>query len=156
MKTVLIALILLSSSIYALSASKTTKSVLNKEYVKALGFDGQKFTKESSGVWTLGNGVKIYSTDAYGSKIRGYAGPTPLFIAVSSKGKIISIVAAPNVETPEYFDQVLQSKLLTQWNGKTLTEASTLKPDIVTGATYSSYAVIRTVNATAKQLSTKK
>ena len=159
MKTILIVLILSMSGIHAMSASKNTKSAktdLSSQYVKALGFGGQKFTRKSSGIWTLAGGVTIYSTEAYSGKIRGYAGSTPLFMAVSDKGKIISIVAAPNMETPEYFEQVLQSKLLTQWNGKTLAEAATFKPDIVTGATYSSYAVIRTVNATAKHLSTNK
>ena len=134
----------------------TTKSNLNKVYLKALGFGGQKFTKKSTGVWKLNNGITIYSTDAYGSRIRGYAGPTPLFIAVNEKGKIVSIAAAQNIETEEYFSYVLESPLLKKWNGKTLKEAATFKPDAVTGATYSSTAVIRTVNATAKSLSEKK
>lgn len=137
-------------------SASTTKSNLNKVYLKALGFGGQKFTKKSIGVWKLNNGITIYSTDAYGSRIRGYAGPTPLFIAVNEKGKIVSIAAAQNIETEEYFSYVLESPLLKKWNGKTLKEAATFKPDAVTGATYSSTAVIRTVNATAKSLSEKK
>ena len=137
-------------------SASTTKSNLNKVYLKALGFGGQKFTKKSTGVWKLNNGITIYSTDAYGSRIRGYAGPTPLFIAVNEKGKIVSIAAAQNIETKEYFSYVLESPLLKKWNGKTLKEAATFKPDAVTGATYSSTAVIRTVNATAKSLSEKK
>ena len=137
-------------------SASTTKSNLNKIYLKALGFGGQKFTKKSTGVWKLNNGITIYSTDAYGSRIRGYAGPTPLFIAVNEKGKIVSIAAAQNIETEEYFSYVLESPLLKKWNGKTLKEAATFKPDAVTGATYSSTAVIRTVNATAKSLSEKK
>ncbi len=137
-------------------SASTTKSNLNKVYLKALGFGGQKFTKKSTGVWKLNNGITIYSTDAYGSRIRGYAGPTPLFIAVNEKGKIVSIAAAQNIETEEYFSYVLESPLLKKWNGKTLKEAATFKPDAVTSATYSSTAVIRTVNATAKSLSEKK
>jgi len=137
-------------------SASTTKSNLNKVYLKALGFGGQKFTKKSTGVWKLNNGITIYSTDAYGSRIRGYAGPTPLFIAVNEKGKIVSVAAAQNIETEEYFSYVLGSPLLKKWNGKTLKEAATFKPDAVTGATYSSTAVIRTVNATAKSLSEKK
>ena len=137
-------------------SASTTKSNLNKVYLKALGFGGQKFTKKSTGVWKLNNGITIYSTDAYGSRIRGYAGPTPVFIAVNEKGKIVSIAAAQNIETEEYFSYVLESPLLKKWNGKTLKEAATFKPDAVTGATYSSTAVIRTVNATAKSLSEKK
>ena len=137
-------------------SASTTKSNLHKVYLKALGFGGQKFTKKSTGVWKLNNGITIYSTDAYGSRIRGYAGPTPVFIAVNEKGKIVSIAAAQNIETEEYFSYVLESPLLKKWNGKTLKEAATFKPDAVTGATYSSTAVIRTVNATAKSLSEKK
>ena len=159
MKQILVAIILLFSVAYVSAAPgkvKATKSVLTAEYIKALGFGGQKAVKKSAGVWTLRDGVTVYSTDAYGAKIRGYAGPTPLFIAVSNKGKIISIAAAPNSESPEYFEQVLESALLTKWNGKTLKEASTFRPDAVTGATYSSFAIIRTVNVASKQLSEKK
>ncbi len=159
MKTIVSLMMFLALIMTVQGANKipaaTTKSNLNKIYLKALGFAGQKMSKKASGVWKLGNGVMVYSTDAYGSKIRGYAGPTPLFIAVSDKGKIISIAAAQNMETEEYFSTVLESDLLKKWNGKTLKEAATFKPDAVTGATYSSYAVIRTVNAAAKQLSAK-
>ncbi|MBQ2030550.1 MAG: FMN-binding protein, partial [Bacteroidaceae bacterium] len=52
---------------------------------------------------------------------------------------------------PEFF--VYVKPLLKAWNGKTLREAAHFKPDAVSGATFSSDAVIKTVNAAAAKLS---
>ena len=78
-------------------------------------------------------------------------GPTPLFMAVNKRKKIISMAAAPNHESPEYFSKA--KALLKAWNGKTLKEAKSFTPDGVTGATFSSNAIIKTVHAAATALS---
>lgn len=118
--------------------------------IRQLGFSGVKASAEGTDKWKLSNGVTVYSTYAYGKAVRGFMGPTPLFIAVSRKGKIISMAAAPNGETPEYFAKA--KNLLKAWNGKTLKQAKTYTPDVVTGATLSSKAIIGTVHATAAKL----
>ena len=51
--------------------------------------------------------------------------------------------ALPNKETPKFFKKL--QTLLTAWDGLTINKASKLKPDAVTGATYSSKAVIKNV-----------
>lgn len=140
-------------SVFAAAPQKMPKkAVLTADDVKALGFAGQKFTKKSNGVWKLANGITVYSTESYGAKIRGYAGPTPLYIAVDAQNKIAGIAPAPNMETDEYFVYLKKGKLFQKWNGKTLKEAATFKPDAITGATYSSKAVISTVNISAGKI----
>ncbi len=61
------------------------------------------------------------------------------------KGVITEIKPLPNQETPQYFQLVLDSGLLDKLIGKTVAEADTVQLDAVSGATYSSTAVIRTV-----------
>ena len=125
-------------------AQKTAKSApkLTAAIVKKLGYT-DKFTKDNDAVWTLKN--------PYGQKIRGFVGPTPLFLAVDQQQKIVGLALAPNEETPEYLP--LMKPLLKVWNGKTLKEAQTFTPDAITGATFTSKAIIENVKATAKAVS---
>ena len=144
-------LLLLPAALMAQSPAGTSAPKLTSAYVKMLGYKGQSFKAADAATWTLKNGVPVYSTYPYGKNIRGYMGPTPLFIAVDKTGKISNIVAAKNQESPEFF--VYVKPLLKAWNGKTLREAAHFKPDAVSGATFSSDAIIKTVNATASKLS---
>ena len=125
--------------------------VLTDKYMKDLGLAKKPFTQKAEGVWTAGN-ITIYSSHPYGDDIKGFKGSTPLFIAVDKRGNILTVAPAANMETPDFWNRVLASKLLQSWRGLTLQQAATLKVDAVTGATYSSVAVIKTVQATAKNV----
>ena len=91
-----------SMSTYAQKKSGSAPN-LNKSILTELGYEGVSFTKKNASAWTLKNGVTVYSSYLYGKKIRGFMGPTPLFMAVNKRKKIISMAAAPNHESPEYF-----------------------------------------------------
>ena len=80
----------------------------------------------------------------------GYDGPTPLKITIV-KGVVAKVEALPNVETPRFFDLVLQSGLLKAVVGKTPAEAAKMQLDAVSGATYSSEAVIANLRAGLKE-----
>ena len=71
----------------------------------------------------------------------GYDGPTPLVIKVVN-GVVASVEALPNTESPSYFDRVIKGGLLKAVVGKKVDEATKMKLDAVSGATYSSEAVI--------------
>ncbi len=95
----------------------------------------------------IGSQTIINTTDL-GKDISGYGGPVPLEIYVT-QGKIDSIVALSNSESPKFFGRLASSGLTRAWNGKTLQEAMTMEVDAVTGATYSSNAFIANVRAGA-------
>lgn len=130
--------------------AKVSAPKLSNKVLKDLGFAKVKFEKVDNNTWKLDNGITVYSTHPYGKDVRGFLGSTPLFIAVDGSQKIVSMVAAQNMETPEYF--VLTKPLLKFWNGKTLTQAKTAAPDAITGATLSSKAIVKTVHNTAAAL----
>ncbi|MCM1153078.1 MAG: FMN-binding protein [Muribaculum sp.] len=92
---------------------------------------------------------RVVNTTKAGASIRGYGGPTPLKIYITNN-RIDSIVALPNKETPAYFNKVKRSGLLRKWNGLTVEKARAKKVDAVSGATLSSRAVIRNVQAGLK------
>ena len=86
----------------------------------------------------------VVNTEQLGKEVMGYAGPTPVEITVVD-GKIDKIVALPNSETPGFFQRVTESPIFTVLKGKTIKEASEVKLDAVSGATYSSKAVIENI-----------
>lgn len=94
-------------------------------------------------VQTLPDGSMVISTAPLARDVRGYAGEVPLEITVKD-GKVAAIKALPNSETPDFFNRAAKG-LLSAWNGKTLDEASQMRVDAVTGATYSSKAIIGNV-----------
>lgn len=87
----------------------------------------------------LADGTVIVNTTGLGKDIEGYGGTVPLEIYI--KGDVIQQVKAlPNHETEEFFD--MAKTLLTRWNGKTVAEASAMKVDGVSGATFSSRGIL--------------
>ena len=103
----------------------------------------------------------IYTGDIAG-KVIGYNGTTPLNITIKN-GVIENIEVLPNQESPGYLKRA-KDKVLPQYIGKTVAEAKKLKPDIATGATYTSEALIKNIqmgldnakSASAKKAATKK
>lgn len=98
------------------------------------------------------DGTIVVDTRLLAKDVQGYGGPVPLRIRVSKGGVVDSIVAEPNAETPDFFNHA--STLFGQWQGKTVDEAMAEEVDAVTGATFSSRAIITNVQrglAYAKQ-----
>ncbi|MDE7426802.1 MAG: 4Fe-4S binding protein [Muribaculaceae bacterium] len=77
----------------------------------------------------------------------GFNGPVPVKVYFSAEGTVDSVEALPNSETPSYFEEVVNSGLLDAWDGRTAQEALALKVDAVSGATYSSSALITNVRS---------
>lgn len=84
----------------------------------------------------------IYTGDI-ANKVIGYNGTTPLNITVKN-GVIENIEVLQNQESPGYLKRA-KDKVLPQYIGKTVAEAKKLKPDIATGATYTSEALIQNI-----------
>ena len=98
------------------------------------------------------DGTIVVDTRLLAKDVQGYGGPVPLRIYVSKSGVVDSIVAEPNAESPDFFNHA--SAILVRWQGKTIDEATAMEVDGVTGATFSSRAIITNVQrglAYAKQ-----
>lgn len=106
---------------------------------------------EVEAVPTMSGDTVIVNTTETGAEIGGYAGPVPLEIRIV-KGRIDSVAALDNAETPGFFKRVVKSGLLDSWNGMTPREAIDAHVDAVSGATYSSNAVIGNVRAGMEEI----
>lgn len=89
----------------------------------------------------LPDGTMVIHTAAL-TKAAGYAGPVPLDIYLRNDS-VIEIRALPYAETPGFFSRA--EEIIPEWIGKTSDEAAELKVDAVSGATYSSQAIITNV-----------
>lgn len=84
------------------------------------------------------------NTTELGKDIIGFNGPTPVEITVVS-GNIVDIQALPNVESPRYMQMVRESSLLKTLVGKSVKEAKDIQLDAVSGATFTSNALIKNI-----------
>ena len=97
--------------------------------------DDQVMTKE--------NGTYIENTTTLGKKVIGYADATPVKIYIK-KNKVEKVEILKNQETPKYNAKVKKA-LQEKWNGQKVKDAAQLKVDAVTGATFTSEAIIKNV-----------
>ena len=86
--------------------------------------------------------MTVVNTTSLAKDVKGFKGNTPLKIYIQ-KGRVVKIEALPNQESPNFFARA--RVLLTKWNGQSVSRAAKMKVDAVSGATYSSKAVIENV-----------
>ncbi len=89
--------------------------------------------------WVDAEGVLHLRTTQLGGDIIGFAGPVPLEITLRD-GVIERIMPLAHSETPSFFRRT--EVLFSQWEGKSLAEASRVKVDVISGATFTSRAII--------------
>lgn len=100
--------------------------------------------KSGDDIISKSNGMSVVNTQLLTKDVRGYRGNTPVKIYIK-KNKVVKIEAMPNQETPKFFARA--KNVLTRYNGMTTSKAEKIKVDGVTGATFSSKALIKNVQA---------
>jgi electron transport complex protein RnfG len=100
--------------------------------------------KPAQQILTKEGKTTIVNTTELTKNVRGFHGPTPIKIYIQ-KNKIVKIEALKNQDTPKMFNKA--KTLLTKYEGMSVNKAQKAKVDAVTGATYSSKALIKNVQA---------
>ena len=85
------------------------------------------------------DGAFVVNTKPLAKDVQGYGGPVPLKIHIKD-GRVAAVEAEPNAESPDFFNRA--KELLNHWQGKSVNEALTEEVDAVSGATFSSKAII--------------
>ncbi len=93
------------------------------------------------------NGVIVVNTTTLAKDVKGFKGETPVKIYIK-KGKVVKVVALKNRETPQFFNKA--KAVLAKFEGKSTSKAAKMSVDGVTGATYSSKALVKNVQAGLK------
>lgn len=92
----------------------------------------------------------IVSTAPYAKDVTGFAGPTPLYLFLSPDNIVKAVVAADNAESPDFCRQACNG-IFSQIVGLSANEAQGKRVDAVTGATFSSNAIIANVKQTLSE-----
>ena len=85
------------------------------------------------------DGVFVVNTKPLAKDVQGYGGPVPLKIHIKD-GRVAAVEAEPNAESPDFFNRA--KTLLNHWQNKSVDEAMKEEVDAVSGATFSSKAII--------------
>ena len=85
------------------------------------------------------DGALVVNTKLLAKDVQGYGGPVPLKIHIKD-GRVAAVEAEPNAESPDFFNRA--KELLNHWQGKSVDEAMAEEVDAVSGATFSSKAII--------------
>lgn len=96
-------------------------------------------------------GYALYSKPA-SDGIKGYKGETPVMIALSTKQVILGVYLLENEETPGFAKRVEDAGFYRNWNGMTVQKALKKDVDAVSGATFTSMAVAKSVRAALETL----
>jgi len=96
---------------------------------------------------TSSDGTTVINTTALGADLVGYAGPVPIELHLRD-GRIERLEVLPNSETPSFLEAVTD-ELPARWVGRTPEEAATMEVDVVSGATFTSRALIGNVRRAA-------
>ena len=85
------------------------------------------------------DGAFVVNTKPLAKDVQGYGGPVPLKIHIKD-GRVAAVEAEPNAESPDFFNRA--KELLNHWQNKSVDEAMRVEVDAVSGATFSSRAII--------------
>ncbi|MBO6051804.1 MAG: 4Fe-4S binding protein [Bacteroidales bacterium] len=85
----------------------------------------------------------VMKSSPYSDQFIGYMGPVPLLIALDADGKVLKVLPLDNDETPSFMSRVSEAGLFDSWSGMSTDEAASAVVDAVSGATFSSRAIIQ-------------
>ena len=85
------------------------------------------------------DGAFVVNTKPLAKDVQGYGGPVPLKIHIKD-GRVAAVEAELNAESPDFFNRA--KELLNHWQNKSVDEALAEEVDAVSGATFSSRAII--------------
>lgn len=90
-------------------------------------------------------GMIVVNTSTLCPNIKGYADAVPVKIYIKG-GKIEKIKSLHNAETPKFW-ALIKKEMMPKWEGMDVKKAAKAKVDAVTGATMSSKALLKNVQA---------
>jgi len=142
------------------TVEKIVVNAPKKADLEEASFKNVNLEKISDGIWKIEDdkGDKVGSVIAskqFCSKIYGYAGDIPMYIFISKENVIKYIKILKNSETRGFLRNAIRKGVVKQWIGKNISDIPTFQADVVTGATYSSTAINKSVALSISKFSGK-
>ena len=105
--------------------------------------DGSALAARNDTMSVGADGSVTVVTKLLANDVQGYGGQVPLRISINAEGVVTRIEALPNSESPDFFAEA--SRLFVRWQGKDIDTALAEEVDAVSGATFSSKAIMENV-----------
>lgn len=105
-------------------------------------------TDIKKGAWWSNDGGVILNSAAFTKEVYGFGGLIPLFISIDKSGVIKNILVSQNDETPSFLERVIEADIPGRWIGKHVEQTKRMEVDAISGATYTSNAIIQSVEQT--------
>lgn len=110
--------------------------------LSALALTLMSFVQDDSPI-SEEQGMTVINTTTLCTNVKGYMDVVPVKIYIKD-GKIDKVKPLPNAETPKYW-AMIKKNMLSKWEGMEVKKAAKAKVDAVTGATFSSKALLKNV-----------
>lgn len=88
---------------------------------------------------------KVLNTSPYNEDIIGYGGTIPITVFLDERNRITHVEVCENKETPRFINGIIKNGFLESWNGLTPEQVVDKQVDAVSGATFSSTAIIQSM-----------
>lgn len=152
-KKILIVLLFISTVVAAQGnkAKPVLHEISNKEIVQSVYPNAAKVEKVNAYWFKVldSNNKSIgyaMSSANFCNNIIGYNNTTPVMILTDNKWVIKKVAILSNCETLSYVSRLEKKGFFNLWDGKTLKEAKTVRPDGYTGATCTAIAVSKNID----------
>jgi len=86
-----------------------------------------------------------YNTSPVSDSIVGFASSVPMLIGFNKQDQLVGISLLKNYESPDFVEKLKKKGFMKSWNKLTIQEVLNSKVDVVSGATLTSKAIIKTV-----------
>lgn len=131
------------------TSQNSTAEQPTTEQLKKLGLTNAQLVNVHQGIWRADiNGKKagyVINSSDYTTGVKGFHGNTPVLVFVNKAGKVEHIYTLANQETPKYFHRATTN--LVKWKNTSAKKGAKMQVDAVSGATYSSNALTKNVQA---------
>ena len=122
-------------------------SLVSLDEARMVWSDATAAKLTSDGIYEVRGGKDflgfVMKSSPYSDQFIGYMGPVPLLIALDADGQIYKVLPLKNDETPSFMMRVTEAGLFDSWKGMSTEEAASAVVDAVSGATFSSRAIIQ-------------
>ena len=152
---ILVAITLLSLVLaFAIGLSFETKNVTS--HLKSAFLSADQFEKKDANSYSAFAEKKRLGYVSI-SESDGYGGPVKMAVGIDLSGKVVGLSVVKQTETPSWYEKILKAKFQDLFIGKSVTDSFKFGEDIdgVSGATYTSKAIIEAVKISSHDIARK-
>ncbi|TKG91471.1 4Fe-4S binding protein [Puteibacter caeruleilacunae] len=136
---------------YEIFASKTDvrqPATYTIEDIRVLFENASSFKVQNDSILVFANQDQIgwaYNTSPVSDSIIGFASSVPVLMGFTNQDRLVGIKLLKNYESPDFVEKIRKTGFMESWDKMVIHDVLNSKVDVVTGATLTSKAIIKTM-----------